>query len=147
MGAGGATRYQNSVRKTPKGSGVYFPPRHHTITLAIIAATKYCRVTLPVVGLMKEYRLSSWPELGASYERTAYRRMLSDMSQRHVTLAQLRARSGLARHEVMQFIALLAERGLVVERDATRLLLPVSLAPLGSWLRRALRVKPSTRRA
>lgn len=96
---------------------------------------------------MKEYRLSAWPELGASYERTAYRRMLSDMSQRHVTLAQLRARSGLPRHEVLEFINLLADRGLIVQRDAVRLPLPISLAPLGHWLRRTLRGKPATRRA
>ncbi|MFT3955190.1 MAG: hypothetical protein QM722_12600 [Piscinibacter sp.] len=96
---------------------------------------------------MKEYRLSAWPELSASYERTAYRRMLSDMSQRYVTLAQLRMRSGLARHEVVEFISLLADRGLVLERDAVRLPLPISLAPLGHWLRRTLRTKPSTRRA
>ena len=40
-----ASRYQNSVRKTPKGHGALFPPRGHTTTLWIIAATKYCRVT------------------------------------------------------------------------------------------------------
>lgn len=96
---------------------------------------------------MKEYRLSAWPELGASYERMAYRRMLSDMSQRHVTLAQLRSRSGLPRHEVTEFLALLAYRGLITEREAARLPLPISLAPLGLWLRRTLRTKPSTRRA
>ena len=96
---------------------------------------------------MKEYRLSAWPDLDVTHERMAYRRMLSDMSQRHVTLAQLRTRSGLPRHEVVEFIAMLAERGLVVERDAVRMALPISLAPLAHWLRRTLRPKPSTRRA
>jgi DNA-binding IclR family transcriptional regulator len=96
---------------------------------------------------MKEYRLSAWPDLDAMHERMAYRRMLSDMSQRHVTLAQLRVRSGLPRHEVMEFITMLAERGLVAERDAVRMFMPVSLAPLGDWLRRTLRQKTSTRQA
>ena len=88
---------------------------------------------------MKEYRLSAWPDLDAVHERMAYRRMLSDMSQRHVTLSQLRVRSGLPRQEVNEFIAMLAERGLVVERDAVRMFMPVLLAPLGDWLRRTLR--------
>lgn len=96
---------------------------------------------------MKEYRLSAWPDLDLPHQRMAYRRMLSDMSQRHVSLAQLRARSGLPRREVLEFLALLSQRGLVAERDAVRLPLPVSLAPLGDWLRRTLRSKPSTRRA
>lgn len=96
---------------------------------------------------MKEYRLSAWPDLGPSHQRMAYRRMLSDMSQRHVTLAELRARSGLPRHEVMEFITLLSVRGLVREREATGLRLPISLAPLSDWLRRTFRAKPSARRA
>ena len=38
---------------------------------------------------MKEYRLAAWPQLRAPFDRMAHRRMLSDMSQRHMTLAQL----------------------------------------------------------
>jgi len=67
---------------------------------------------------MKEYRLTGWPDLDASHERIAYRRMLSDMSQRHVTLAQLVTTSGLARHDVTAFLSLLALRGALVEREA-----------------------------
>jgi len=88
---------------------------------------------------MKEYRLSAWPDLDPSYERTAYRRMLSDMSQRHVTLAQLSVRSGLARHEVIEFVGMLVGRGLVIQREAPRKdLLSATLRPLGGWLRRAI---------
>ncbi|WP_298830080.1 hypothetical protein [uncultured Piscinibacter sp.] len=68
----------------------------------------------------------------------AYRRMLSDMSQRHVTLAELCAHSGLARQQVTAFLGMLAGRGLVVERDVPRLAFSSPLRPLGEWLRRSL---------
>lgn len=88
---------------------------------------------------MKEYRLAAWPQLHAPFDRIAYRRMLSDMSHRHVTLAQLSAASGMRRQEVRQFIDMLDARGLIAQRDAS---LPDSLfgslRPLGSWLKRAL---------
>ena len=124
---------QHLVTKTASGkprkaSTRPFTPRTPPTTLQIIAATKYCRVTLRVVGAMKEYRLSAWPDLDASHERMAYRRMLSDMSQRHVTLAQLCARSGLPRHEVTRVRrACSVSRGLV-DRSARRRAVPMLFA-------------------
>ena len=88
---------------------------------------------------MKEYRLAAWPQLRAPFDRIAYRRMLSDMSHRHVTLAQLSASSGIRRQEVRQFIEMLDARGMISQRDS---LVPDSLfgslRPLGGWLRRAM---------
>jgi hypothetical protein len=69
---------------------------------------------------MKQYRLVAWPDLDASHERMAYRRVLSELSQRSATLADLSARSGLARHDVADFVTTLMARGCVVERDAVR---------------------------
>jgi hypothetical protein len=88
---------------------------------------------------MKEYRLVAWPELRPPFDRIAYRRMLSDMSHRHMTLAQLAECSGIRRHEVRSFLEMLESRELIIEREA-----PVpdslfgSLRPFGGWLRRAL---------
>ena len=88
---------------------------------------------------MKEYRLLAWPQLRAPFDRIAYRRMLSDMSHRHMTLAQLAECSGIRRHEVRTFIDMLESRDLIAMREV-----PVvdslfgSLRPLGGWLRRAL---------
>ncbi len=88
---------------------------------------------------MKEYRLVAWPQLRAPFDRIAYRRMLSDMSHRHMTLAQLVECSGIRRHEVRAFLEMLEARHLIAEREA-----PIpdslfgSLRPLGGWLRRAL---------
>jgi hypothetical protein len=88
---------------------------------------------------MKEYRLAAWPQLRPPFDRIAYRRMLSDMSHRHMTLAQLMECSGVKRQEVRTFIEMLDARDLLIEREAA----PVdslfgSLRPLGGWLRRAL---------
>ena len=88
---------------------------------------------------MKEYRLTSWPDLTPPYDRTAYRRMASDMSHRFMTLGQLAELSGLRRLQVRHFVEMLEGRGVLVERES---LSPEaqfwSLRPLGGWLRRAI---------
>lgn len=85
---------------------------------------------------MKEYRLAAWPDLDAFHNRIAYRRMLSDMSQRHVSLAQLVSRSGLPRQEVTRFLGQLEARGLVNQREGSAT--EQFFHPLRSWLKRAL---------
>jgi len=88
---------------------------------------------------MKEYRLAAWPQLRAPFDKIAYRRMLSDMSHRHMTLGQLVESSGIRRHDVRVFIEMLEARGLIAEREAVAPdSLFGSLRPLGGWLRRAL---------
>ena len=66
---------------------------------------------------MKQYKLCAWPDLSAPFHRTAYRRMLHQMSQRYVSVPQLMHESGLARGAVVQFLESLAERALLVERE------------------------------
>ena len=86
---------------------------------------------------MKEYKLLGWPELPAAYHRTAYRRMLHEMSQRHASVAQLMQASGLARAAVKEFVELLLECGVLSERGMPEPeSLFGSLMPLG-WIRRA----------
>ena len=88
---------------------------------------------------MKEYKLAAWPDLPSAFQRTTYRRMLSDMSHRYVTVQQLMAGSGANRMEVRLFLQMLGERGLLRERDTTMAdSLFGALSPLGGWLRRAL---------
>jgi hypothetical protein len=67
---------------------------------------------------MKAYRLASWPELPAQFRHAPQRRILSDMSHRHLTIAQLTESSGLKRIEVIQFIEYLEAGGHVRARDA-----------------------------
>ncbi len=95
---------------------------------------------------MKEYRLVAWADLPAPFHRTVYRRMLTDMSHRHMSVAQLAAGSGVRRKEVQLFIEMLESQGLLAERD---LFAPDSvfdsLRPLGGWLRKALNVQANGR--
>lgn len=86
---------------------------------------------------MKEYKLAAWPDLPAAYQRTAFRRMLSDMSQRHLTVPQLMSGSGASRLEVRLLLQLLAERGLLRERAADGSGWG-PLRPIGGWIRRAI---------
>lgn len=87
---------------------------------------------------MKEYKLAAWPDLPSAFHRTTYRRMLSDMSHRYVTVQQLMAGSGANRMEVRLFLQMLGERGLLRERDTTMAdSLFGALSPLSGWLRRA----------
>jgi hypothetical protein len=89
---------------------------------------------------MKEFRLSGWPDLSPPYQRVGYRRILSDMSLRHVTVEQLADSSGMRRQEVREFIDMLDARGLIAERNRSSAPASLfgSLRPLGGWLRRAL---------
>lgn len=89
---------------------------------------------------MKQYKLAAWPDLPASFHRTAYRRMLHRMSQRHVTVQQLMHESGLARAAVLQFLDSLQERELLDERehpiDSVRTSLFGQIRPF-AWIKRA----------
>jgi hypothetical protein len=95
---------------------------------------------------MQEYRLASWPELPAHFRHAGHRRILSDMSQRHMTLAQLSDASGLKRLEVTHFIEFLEAGGHVTRRMAvTEPRLARGRLELGDWFRRALVAVPSGR--
>jgi hypothetical protein len=84
---------------------------------------------------MKEYKLSGWPELGAPYQRICFRRMLSDMSHRYMSLTQLIASSGSSRTEVRGFLVMLSGRGLLMERETE----PQTFADsIGEWFRRTV---------
>ena len=84
---------------------------------------------------MKEYKLLSWPDLPAEFRRTGFRRLLSDLSQRHISEASLLKRDGIKPAEVRALLQFLASRKVLDVREG---------APrgsrwrpnLGSWLRR-----------
>lgn len=89
---------------------------------------------------MKEYRLKSWPELPAAFRRTSYRRLLSDLSQRHMSESDLRQRSGLGRSDVRALLDYLNAEELLDHREAQDAPLPSLLSrfssPLQAWVRR-----------
>jgi len=53
---------------------------------------------------MKEYRLLAWPELPSEFQRTAHRRVLSDLSARYMTSAQLIEVSGLKKGDHLYLV-------------------------------------------
>ena len=83
---------------------------------------------------MKEFKLISWPDLPAEFRRTPFRRLLSDMSQRHLSESMLAKRDGVKPSEVRALLQLLAAREVldVRESDLRRGWRPT----LASWLRR-----------
>lgn len=95
---------------------------------------------------MKEYRLVAWAELPAPYHRMAYRRMLTDLSHRFVSVSQLVSASGLRRNEVRDFLDMLDGRELLVDRNlAANDSVFDSLRPLGGWIRKALNTSAGER--
>jgi hypothetical protein len=87
---------------------------------------------------MKEFKLAAWPELPPAYHRTVFRRMLSDMSHRYMTVPQLVLSSGATKLEVRMFMQMLNERGLLRERASDAESFLDSLRPLGDWFRRTI---------
>ena len=87
---------------------------------------------------MKEYKLAAWPDLPAPYHRTVYRRMLSDMSHRYMSVQQLVLSSGATKLEVRTFMQMLGERGLLCEREGESDSIFDSLRPIGEWFRRTI---------
>ena len=68
---------------------------------------------------MKEYRLLAWPELPSEFQRTAHRRVLSDISARFMTSAQLVEVQRPQEGRVQGFLSMLDARGVLDERDST----------------------------
>jgi hypothetical protein len=87
---------------------------------------------------MKEYKLAAWPELSAPYHRTVFRRMLSDMSHRYMSVGALVLSSGGAKLDVRNFLQMLDEKGLLLERETDSDSFLDSLRPVGDWVRRTL---------
>lgn len=67
---------------------------------------------------MKEYKLKAWPDLPAAFRQTSYRRLLSELSQRHIHEADLQSRSGLSRRQLHKLMALLATQQVLEVREA-----------------------------
>jgi hypothetical protein len=92
--------------------------------------------TRPLRPNMKQYKLAAWPELPAAYHRTVYRRMLSDLSHRYMSLSGLVLSSGGTKPEVRQFLLMLDGMGVLVDReDETDSFFDTTIRPVGDWLR------------
>ncbi len=89
---------------------------------------------------MKEYKLAAWPELPPTFHRTVYRRMLSDMSHRYMSVSALIDSSGATKVEVRQFLQALDELGVLADREGeSDSFYDTTLRPVGDWLRTVFR--------
>jgi hypothetical protein len=82
---------------------------------------------------MKTYKLKAWPDLPPGFRRMGHRRVLNQLSQRHVGEPELLRASGLAAHDLRQLLSHLSGHGLLDVREA-----PVSSVRAGadtSWIR------------
>ena len=64
---------------------------------------------------MKTYRLVSWPDLPAEFQRTAFRRACTELSMRAASIERLMAASGLKRPELVALLEQLESEELLVE--------------------------------
>ena len=101
-------------------------------------ANRACCSSGPTLATMKEYKLAAWPDLPAPYHRTVYRRMLSDMSHRYMSVPQLTLSSGGSKLEVRAFLHMLGENDLLREREGEADSIFDSLRPIGEWFRRTI---------
>lgn len=94
---------------------------------------------------MTEYKLSGWPDLPDEFKRTAYQRMLHEMSLRHATVTQLAYSSGLARGQVRRLLKRLIALGFAEKRHCDTW--PVLWQQCQAWwYRHSLRTRPRVKR-
>lgn len=75
--------------------------------------------TAPQTSLgMKEYKLLAWPDLPVEFRRTGIRRLLSDLSQRHLAEATLLRREGVKPAEVRALLQFLSQANALDVRQA-----------------------------
>jgi hypothetical protein len=87
---------------------------------------------------MKEYKLAAWAELPAPFHRTVFRRMLSDMSHRYMSVSALVMSSGATKLEVRQFLQMLDDKEVLVDRECEPDSILDSLRPVGDWFRKTI---------
>jgi hypothetical protein len=81
-----------------------------------------------IVGIMKQYKLTAWPDLPPRYRNTAMRRVVSELTQRFVTPRDLARKSGASTREIEELLSKLTKDGVVMSREAPR-----TLRPQTSW--------------
>lgn len=67
---------------------------------------------------MKTYKLKAWPDLPPAFRRMGHRRVLNQLSQRHVGEGELTRESGLPPQDLHLLLTHLTGHGLLDVRDA-----------------------------
>jgi uncharacterized membrane protein YccC len=77
---------------------------------------------------MKQYKLTAWPDLPPRLQKTTCRRVVSELSQRFVSVRDLARSSGGASRDVEELVDWLQAQGLLMMRDA-----PQAVKAGGGW--------------
>ena len=65
---------------------------------------------------MKQYKLTAWPDLAPRFQKTTMRRVVSELSQRFVSVRDLARSSGASAREVEELIVKLEKDGMLMTR-------------------------------
>jgi predicted Rossmann fold nucleotide-binding protein DprA/Smf involved in DNA uptake len=77
---------------------------------------------------MKQYKLTAWPDLTPRFQSTAMRRVVSELSQRFVSVRDLARSSGAAGRDIEELVAKLEKDGMLMTRAT-----PQSVNQSGAW--------------
>ena len=77
---------------------------------------------------MKQYKLTAWPDLTPRFQSTAMRRVVSELSQRFVSVRDLARSSGAASRDIEELISQLEKDGMLMARA-----MPQSVNQPGGW--------------
>ena len=79
---------------------------------------------------MKQYKLTAWPDLSPRFQKTTMRRVVSELSQRFVSVRDLARSSGAPAREIEELVSKLEKDGMLMTRAT-----PQSVNQSGSWHR------------
>ena len=79
---------------------------------------------------MKQYKLTAWPDLSPRFQKTTMRRVVSELSQRFVSVRDLARSSGASAREVEELLSKLEKDGMLMTRAA-----PQSVGQTSAWHR------------
>ena len=57
------------------------------------------------LGTMKQYKLTAWPDLPPRFQKTTMRRVVSELSQRFVSVRDLARSCGAASRDIVEQVA------------------------------------------
>lgn len=94
----------------------------------IVEIRPYTQSRRPSLGNMKQYKLTAWPDLTPRFQSTAMRRVVSELSQRFVSVRDLARSSGAAGRDIEELVAKLDKDGMLMTRAT-----PQSVNQAGAW--------------
>jgi len=77
---------------------------------------------------MKQYKLTAWPDLTPRFHTTAMRRVVSELSQRFVSVRDLARTCGAPVRDIEELIAKLERDGMIMARA-----MPQTVSQSSAW--------------